>query len=69
MITNDGTTMRIISQASAKPSAWTRQSEVVNDQRADYALIQRDALAIEQSEVDGDAEGTTSGMYDTLYRT
>lgn len=43
VVTNDGTTMRIIAQSCAKPSAWTRQSEVVNDQRADMALIERDA--------------------------
>jgi hypothetical protein len=35
--------MRIIAQACAKPSAWTRQTEVVNDQRAEIALIERDA--------------------------
>jgi hypothetical protein len=42
--------MRIIAQSSAKPSAWTRQEEVVNDHRAEKALVKRDALEIESEE-------------------
>ena len=38
VVTNDGTTMRIIAQTAAKPSAWTRQTEVVNDNRAEGVL-------------------------------
>jgi hypothetical protein len=38
VVTNDGTTMRILAQASAKPSAWNRQKEVVTDDRAKTIL-------------------------------
>ena len=34
VITNDGTTMRILSEKNATPSAWNRQPEVVTDDRA-----------------------------------
>lgn len=31
VITNDGTTMRIVTQAAGKPSAWNRLKEVINE--------------------------------------
>ena len=63
VITNDGTTMRIIAQTSAKPSAWTRQIEVVDDHRAETALIQSDVLAIEAAEAEGGTETPISSTY------
>jgi hypothetical protein len=38
VVTNDGTTMRILAQALSKPSAWNRQKEVVTDDRAKTIL-------------------------------
>ncbi|KAG9960506.1 hypothetical protein KCU61_g6435, partial [Aureobasidium melanogenum] len=43
VVTNDGTTMRILAQASAKPSAWNRQKEVVTDDRA-KSILERQEL-------------------------
>ena len=34
VVSNDGTTMRIMAQKEAKPSAWTRQREIITDERA-----------------------------------
>ena len=34
VVSNDGTTMRIMVQKEAKPSAWTRQREIITDERA-----------------------------------
>jgi hypothetical protein len=31
VITNDGTTMRILAEKSASPSVWNRQREVISD--------------------------------------
>lgn len=47
VVTNDGTTMRIMSQSALKPSAWNRQREIVNDTRAEkaIALISEKALS------------------------
>ena len=33
MLTNDGSTMRIMVQSMGKPSAWSRQKEIVSDNR------------------------------------
>ncbi|KAI1109969.1 hypothetical protein F5Y14DRAFT_444299 [Nemania sp. NC0429] len=68
VVTNDGTTMRIMAQKSAAPSAWTRQKEVITSQpativleenakraKAEVALIE-EALAEEPSEAGSDAE-------------
>ena len=38
VISNDGTSMRIMAQTAAKPSAWTRQQEIIEDDRAESAL-------------------------------
>ncbi|KAI0147799.1 hypothetical protein GGR57DRAFT_475869 [Xylariaceae sp. FL1272] len=38
VVTNDGTTMRIMAQKAAKPSAWTRQKEVITSQPATIVL-------------------------------
>jgi hypothetical protein len=40
VITNDGTTMRILAEKSAAPSAWSRQPEVVLDNRSSQAARQ-----------------------------
>jgi len=45
VLLNDGTTMRILAQTESKPSAWTRQREViVNEDTAEAARIAREAL-------------------------
>ncbi|KAI8633210.1 hypothetical protein F5Y19DRAFT_294110 [Xylariaceae sp. FL1651] len=62
VVTNDGTTMRIMAQKTATPSAWTRQKEVITSQpatvvleenakkaRAEVALIE-EAIAEEAAE-------------------
>lgn len=38
VVTNDGTTMRIMSQLLDKPSVWNRQDEVINDDTIKRAL-------------------------------
>lgn len=38
VVTNDGTTMRIMAQKSATPSAWTRQNEVIIENPATAVL-------------------------------
>ncbi|KAI1321093.1 hypothetical protein F5Y16DRAFT_417104 [Xylariaceae sp. FL0255] len=38
VVTNDGTTMRIMAQKSATPSAWTRQKEVITSNPATIVL-------------------------------
>lgn len=38
VVTNDGTTMRIMAQKSATPSAWTRQKEVIVGAQATAVL-------------------------------
>lgn len=38
-MTNDGTTMRIMVQKSATPSAWTRQKEVLVENPATAVLV------------------------------
>lgn len=48
VVTNDGTTMRIMAQTSAKPSVWTRQKEVVIDDRAGAILLEQEAAAAEE---------------------
>lgn len=55
--------MRILAQTSGKPSAWTRQDEVVNDRRAETALVR---LAIEDNEADYDVEEVGSSRYRSL---
>ncbi|KAH9874036.1 hypothetical protein IAQ61_004664 [Plenodomus lingam] len=40
VVTNDGTTMRIMAQKSAQPSAWTRQKEVIVGQPATAILVE-----------------------------
>ena len=52
VVTNDGTTMRIMAQSAAKPSAWTRQKETVADMRASGTIQS-------SSETDSDAERST----------
>lgn len=72
MVTNDGTTMRIMAQKNATPSAWTRQKEVIEAKpatavleenarraKAEVALIE-EALA---EEADAAGEGTCRFAY------
>jgi hypothetical protein len=40
VVTNDGTTMRIMAQKNASPSAWTRQKEVIVGQPATAVLVE-----------------------------
>lgn len=40
VVTNDGTTMRIMAQKNATPSAWTRQKEVVVGKQPTAVLIE-----------------------------
>ncbi|KAG7294217.1 hypothetical protein NEMBOFW57_004287 [Staphylotrichum longicolle] len=45
VLLNDGTTMRILAQTESKPSAWTRQREViVNEDTAEAVKIARESL-------------------------
>ncbi|KAF2741957.1 hypothetical protein M011DRAFT_462809 [Sporormia fimetaria CBS 119925] len=41
VVTNDGTTMRIMVEKNAMPSAWSRLPEVVTDNRADAIVSRR----------------------------
>jgi len=52
VVTNDGTTMRILAQASAKPSAWNRQKEVVTDDRAKTILDKQELEELEHEKRD-----------------
>ena len=58
VVTNDGTTMRILAQNSMKPSAWNRQTEILLDNRADDAL-RRYRLLKEQEEDSVDQADTS----------
>jgi hypothetical protein len=51
VVTNDGTTMRIMAQKTATPSAWTRQKEVVGVQTATAVLETNAAKAKEEAEL------------------
>jgi hypothetical protein len=68
VVTNDGTTMRIMAQKNALPSAWTRQKEVIVGKPATAILVEnaRKAKAevklIEEELADEEAAtGTSSG--------
>ncbi|KAI1181656.1 hypothetical protein F5B17DRAFT_436517 [Nemania serpens] len=67
VVTNDGTTMRIMAQKSATPSAWTRQREVITSQPATIVLEENAKKAkaevslIEEALADEPAEGASSG--------
>ncbi|KAJ5150900.1 uncharacterized protein N7482_010152 [Penicillium canariense] len=63
VVTNDGTTMRIMAQKSATPSAWTRQKEVLVESPATAVLAAnaekaKDEVKVikEQLEDEGDEE-------------
>ena len=60
VVSNDGTTMRIMAQMAAKPSAWTRQKEVTQDDRGEIIIEENRKLypALEQSGEDLEAEDT-----------
>ncbi|KAK5942982.1 hypothetical protein PMZ80_003987 [Knufia obscura] len=61
VVTNDGTTMRIMAQLSAKPSVWNRQKEVVSDEgvRDVLSTIKHETLA---STADLPSETTLPGQ-------
>ncbi|KAF2743081.1 hypothetical protein M011DRAFT_529339 [Sporormia fimetaria CBS 119925] len=56
VVTNDGTTMRIMAQKNGTPSAWTRQKEVITGQAATAVLVEnakkaKEAVAIIEQEL------------------
>ncbi|KAI1266124.1 hypothetical protein F5Y18DRAFT_435050 [Xylariaceae sp. FL1019] len=63
VVTNDGTTMRIMAQKTATPSAWTRQKEVITSQPATIVLEENakkakaEVALIEAALVDESVEG------------
>ncbi len=68
VVTNDGTTMRIMVQKSATPSAWTRQKEVIAESPATAVLVANAAKAKDEVELiakqlaDDEAEGEPNHM-------
>lgn len=65
VVTNDGTTMRIMAQIAARPSVWTRQKEVAVDDRAGAVLLEKEAAAEEQAltdDVDAVGEEPSEGQ-------
>lgn len=66
IVTNDGTTMRIMAQKSATPSAWTRQKEVITSNPATIVLEENakkakaDVALIADALADDSAKGTVS---------
>ena len=61
VVTNDGTTMRIMVQKNGNPSAWTRQKEVIVSQPATAVLIEnaekaKAEVAIIRQEIEAAAE-------------
>ena len=53
VVSNDGTTMRIMAQKEAKPSAWTRQREIITDEKATDDIKQKEDISTdEQSALD-----------------
>jgi hypothetical protein len=68
VVTNDGTTMRIMVQKNGNPSAWTRQKEVIVSQPATAVLAENakramDEVAIIEKELAA-AEEDAEGEYD-----
>lgn len=66
VVTNDGTTMRIMAQKAATPSAWTRQKEVISGQTATAVLeenakkAKEDVKLIEEALNDDDVKESTA---------
>lgn len=67
VVTNDGTTMRIMAQKNALPSAWTRQKEVIVGKPATAILVAnakkaKDEVKIIEEELadEATAAGTSS---------
>lgn len=62
VVTNDGTTMRIIAEKSATPSVWSRQPEVVTDNRAAATLhrhkLEQAVDEIEEPQIESIPEDT-----------
>ena len=63
VVTNDGTTMRIMAQKNAAPSAWTRQKEVITGKTATAVLEENarkakaEVALIEEALADEAAQG------------
>ena len=57
VLTNDGSTMRIIVQSMGKPSAWSRQKEIVLDDRDQHVKDEAQATKPEASFVAGESSG------------
>lgn len=63
VVTNDGTTMRIMAQKSGTPSAWTRQKEVLVEAPATAILVanaekaKAEAKLIEEQQADEEGTG------------
>lgn len=51
VVTNDGTTMRIMAQKSATPSAWTRQKEVLVENPATAVLVANARKAVDETKL------------------
>jgi hypothetical protein len=70
VVTNDGTTMRIMAQKNALPSAWTRQKEVIVGKPATAILVENAKKAkaevklIEEELADEEAAAGMSPCYD-----
>ncbi|KAF2442344.1 hypothetical protein P171DRAFT_314280, partial [Karstenula rhodostoma CBS 690.94] len=69
VITNDGTTMRILADKNAQPSVWNRQPEIVNDdpeptQTAPKATTASGATAVEQGAEKPTVTGPASSAED-----
>jgi hypothetical protein len=70
VVTNDGTTMRIMAQKNALPSAWTRQKEVIVGKPATAILVENAKKAkaevklIEEELADEEAAAGTSPCHD-----
>jgi hypothetical protein len=55
VVTNDGTSMRILADKNGQPSTWNRQPEIVNDDRAN-AAVHRDKALQSAEDSQGKAE-------------
>jgi hypothetical protein len=70
VVTNDGTTMRIMAQKNALPSAWTRQKEVIVGKPATAILVENAKKAkaevklIEEELADEEAAAGTSPCHE-----
>lgn len=52
VVTNDGITMRIMAQKDARPGAWTRQREVITDDRVAESIKEEQIADPDQAKAD-----------------